>query len=227
MCGRFTLRTDPYTLKIDFPEFDFPEEMEARYNIAPSQEVAAVANRGDHRVELFQWGLIPSWAKDPAIGNRMINARAESLAEKPAFQRAYRKRRCLILADGFYEWKQEEGRKGKTPMYIQMRSGEPFAFGGLWEVWHPEGDPPVHSCTIITTSPNEVIEPIHNRMPLILERRHYALWLDPEEQSSDRLNPLLKPYPPESMAAFPVSRLVNDPKNNLEACILPEGRSFS
>lgn len=222
MCGRFTLKTDPQTLTEIFPGFEMPEELNPRYNIAPSQKVAVVPNKGENKVELFHWGLIPSWAKDPKIGNRMINARAETLAEKPSFRTPYKRRRCLILADGFYEWHQEPESSSKTPIYIRLKSGEPFAFAGLWEVWRPsDDDAPVLSCTIITTTPNSLMEKIHRRMPVILATDGYDQWLDPHEQPPDRLNGLLTSYPAEEMTAYPVSRLVNSPKNDLPDCIRP------
>jgi putative SOS response-associated peptidase YedK len=221
MCGRFTLAIDPADLSEAFPGFSFPKEMTPRYNIAPSQPVAVVANNGRRQVEFFQWGLVPSWAQDPSIGNRMINARAESLAEKPSFRTAYKRRRCLILANGFYEWQQVPGGKTKTPMLIRMKSGEPFAFAGLWEVWHPDQDDALLSCTIITTTPNVLMEKIHNRMPVILSPTAYRLWLDPAERAAEELGKLLKPYPASQMAAFPVSRLVNDPKNDSPECVAP------
>jgi len=223
MCGRFTLTIDPADLMEAFPGFGFPKEMTPRYNIAPTQPIAVVANNGRSQVEFFQWGLVPSWAQDPSIGNRMINARAESLAEKPSFRTAYKRRRCLILADGFYEWQPVPGGKTKTPMLIRMKSGEPFAFAGLWEVWHPDQDGALLSCTIITTTPNVLMEKIHNRMPVILSPTAYRLWLDPAERAPDELAKLLKPYPASQMAAFPVSRLVNDPKNDSPECVVPAG----
>ncbi len=223
MCGRFTLTIDPADLMEAFPGFSFPKEMTPRYNIAPTQPIAVVANNGKSQVEFFQWGLVPSWAQDPSIGNRMINARAESLAEKPSFRTAYKRRRCLILANGFYEWQQVPGGKTKTPMLIRMKSGEPFAFAGLWEVWHPDQDGTLLSCTIITTTPNVLMEKIHNRMPVILSPTAYRLWLDPAERAPDELAKLLKPYPASQMAAFPVSRLVNDPKNDSPECVVPAG----
>ena len=179
-------------------------------------------NNGENSVEFFQWGLIPSWAKDPKIGNRMINARAETLAEKPSFRTPYKRRRCLILSDGFYEWKSEAGSKSKTPFYVQLKSEKPFAFAGLWEAWYPRpDDDPLLSCTIITTSPNPLMETIHRRMPVILEPDTYNLWLDPSEQSPKQLDGLLKPYPAEEMMAYPVSRLVNRPSNDSPDCIAP------
>jgi len=218
---------DAEELARDFPELTIPEEIKRRYNIAPSQEVAVVANNGQNEVEFFQWGLVPSWAKDPAIGNPMINARAESLAEKPSFQRAFRRRRCLILADGFYEWRKEPEGRAKTPMYIRLKSGKPFAFAGLWEIWRPEDGTSLKSCAIITTTPNKLMEQIHNRMPVILPREACEQWLNPEEQPPDKLMGLLNPYPAEEMAAYPVSRFVNDPRNNSPECIMPaDKRNF-
>jgi putative SOS response-associated peptidase YedK len=204
-----------------FPGFTVPDEMTPRYNIAPSQPIAVIPNNGQNRIEFFRWGLIPSWAKDPKIGNRMINARAETLAEKPSFRVAYRRRRCLVLADGFYEWRKEAGRKTKTPMYIRLESGQPFAFAGLWEAWRSPDDQTVLSCTIITTTPNTLVEKIHNRMPVVLAPAAYDLWLDPGEQSPDRLNEWLRPYPASQMSAYPVSTQVNNPSNDVPDCIVP------
>ena len=224
MCGRFTLKTDPEILTETFPGFTTPaaDEMSPRYNITPSQRVAVVANNGEKNVEFFQWGLIPSWAKDPKIGNRMINARAETLAEKPSFRTPYKRRRCLILTDGFYEWRAEPGSKTKTPFYIRLKSEKPFAFAGLWEAWSPNiDDDPLRSCTIITTSPNSLMETIHRRMPVILEPDGYEQWLEPGDQSPTQLDGLLKSYPAEEMEAYPVSRLVNRPSNDSPDCIVP------
>ncbi len=229
MCGRFTLASTTQKLAEAFAGFEFPGELPPRYNIAPSQPVAVVANNGRHRVELFQWGLIPSWAKDPAIGNQMINARAETLAEKASFKNAYKRRRCLILADGFYEWRatppgppsEGGGKKGaKTPVYIRLASGQPFAFAGLWEVWRP-GDENILSCTIITTAPNALMAQIHNRMPVILPPQAYEQWLDPAERRPEELNGLLQPFPAELMTAYPVSKLVNSPKNDAPELVEP------
>lgn len=220
MCGRFSLWLSLTDLVDAFPDFIFPAEMPPRYNIAPTQDVAVVPNNGQNQVEFFRWGLVPFWAKDPSIGNRMINARAETVAEKPAFRAAYRRRRCLILADGFYEWRTEPGSRVKTPMYVRLASGKPFAFAGLWERWRPD-DTPLLTCTIITTRPNTLLAPIHNRMPVILPPEAHARWLDPAEQRSGALDDLLKPYPAEQMVAYAVSRLVNSPANDVPACIEP------
>ncbi|MBI3363071.1 MAG: SOS response-associated peptidase [Chloroflexi bacterium] len=180
MCGRFTLTVDPAALQAAFPGIAVPADLPPRYNVAPTQPVAVVANNGQNKVEFFRWGLIPSWAKDISIGSRLINARAETLAEKPSFRAAFKKRRCLILADGFYEWRQDAGNKAKTPMVIRLKSGEPFAFAGLWELWRSADDDTILSCTIVTTEPNSLMEKIHNRMPVILKPEDYTLWLDPE-----------------------------------------------
>jgi putative SOS response-associated peptidase YedK len=151
----------------------------------------------------------------------MINARAETLAEKPSFRTAYRRRRCLVLADGFYEWRKEPGRTTKTPMYIRLTSGEPFAFAGLWEDWRAPDDQMILSCTIITTTPNELVEQIHNRMPVILDPEAYDLWLDPAERQANQLDEWLRPYPAEQMLAYPVSTFVNSPANDTSACVAP------
>jgi putative SOS response-associated peptidase YedK len=203
------------------PGIALPAALPPRYNIAPSQPIAVVANNGQNRLEFLQWGLIPSWAKDPQIGNQMINARAESLAQKPSFRVAYRRRRCLIPADGFFEWRKEDGSRSKTPMYIHMKSGQPFAFAGLWEIWQQNGDTPLLSCTIITTAPNALLETIHNRMPVILRPEDYALWLDPEERTPQQLDGLLVPFAADQMEAYAVSTLVNSPRFDSPACIAP------
>ena len=211
MCGRFTLTVDTADLQDAFPGVALPDELPPRYNIAPAQPVAVIANNGENMLEFYRWGLIPAWAKDPKIGNRLINARAETLAEKPSFRTAFKKRRCLIPSDGFYEWRVEPGRKTKTPMYIRMQSGKPFAFAGLWESWRPEGGEPVLTCTIITTTPNSLVEKIHDRMPVILPPEAYEQWLAQHDPSPDRLSKLLKPYQASAMTAYAVSTLVNRP----------------
>ena len=221
MCGRFTLTAEISALQESFPWLNIPPEISPRYNIAPTQPVAVVANDGKNRLDFYHWGLIPSWAKDPEIGNRMINARAETLAEKPSFKAAFRRRRCLILADGFYEWQKQPASKVKIPMYIRLASNTPFAFAGLWEVWNSTDGSMILSTTIITTEPNELMQSIHNRMPVILPAEAYQTWLEPGEQNLEGLAPLLKPYPAEQMIAYPVSTLVNSPANDLPQCITP------
>ena len=221
MCGRFTLVADPNDLREAFPWVNIPEGINPRYNVAPSQPVAVIPNDGKNRLDFYTWGLIPSWAKDPAIGNRMINARAETLIEKPSFRTAFRRRRCLIPADGFFEWKVEPGRKTKTPMYIRLKSGKPFALAGLWERWDSPDGSTIFSCTIITTQPNELMQVIHNRMPVILPPQAYSLWLDPAEPPLPKLTELLQPYPAAEMTSYPVSTIVNSPDNDLPATIEP------
>jgi putative SOS response-associated peptidase YedK len=220
MCGRFTLTVDPGQIQETFG-VETPQQMQPHYNIAPTQPVAVIPNDGKDRLDFFIWGLIPSWAKDPSIGNRLINARAETLAEKPAFRAAYRRRRCLVIADGFYEWRKEPGSKSKTPVYLQMESKEPFGFAGLWEVWYAGDGSEIRSCTIITTNPNELVANIHNRMPVVVAPEDYSLWLSPEEQNPEVLKPVLRPYPSTEMIAYPVSRLVNSPGNDVPECIEP------
>jgi putative SOS response-associated peptidase YedK len=221
MCGRFTLTVDPADLQDAFPEFTFPAQSTARYNIAPSQPILALPNEGTNRADFFVWGLIPSWAKDPSIGSRMINARAETLAEKPAFRSAYKYHRCLIFADGFFEWQARPGMKSKIPHFIRLKSGAPFAFAGLWEHWQPADGSEVRSAAIITTEPNELMASIHNRMPVILQPNTYSQWLDSAPQSPNRLQNLLVPYPTGEMEAYPVSTLVNSPGNDRAECVLP------
>lgn len=211
MCGRFTLTADLKAVSERFgaSEPAGPEKPRTRFNIAPTQGVIVVNNEGRRQLRQMRWGLIPSWAKDAAIGNKLINARAETLAEKPSFSEALRKRRCIIPADGFYEW--EKVGKTKQPIRIVLKSREPFALAGLWDVWETSEGDQIHSCTIITTAANELIRPIHDRMPVILTRENEAVWLDPKIQNPAILLPLLKPYPAELMEIYPVSPEVNSP----------------
>ena len=213
MCGRYSLATDIEDLadRFDFRATGLTYQM--RFNLAPTQQVLTITNDGSENcAQLMKWGLIPFWAKDPHIGNRMINARAETLSEKPVFRQAFQRRRCLVIADGFYEWRKEG--KSKTPLRIILKSGEPFAFAGLWENWKSPDGEPVQSCTIITTTPNGVMEPIHNRMPVILPREAEGTWLEPERVDPSTLHQLLVPYTAEAMEAYEVSQLVNSPKND-------------
>jgi putative SOS response-associated peptidase YedK len=221
MCGRFALTVDPADLQDAFPEFTFPAQGAPRYNIAPSQPIMALPNDGTNKVDFFVWGLIPSWAKDPTIGSHLINARAETLAEKPAFRSAYKYHRCLIFADGFFEWQARPGMKSKVPHFIRLKSGAPFAFAGLWEHWQPADGSEVRSATIITTEPNELMATIHNRMPVILPRHAYTQWIDPTPLFPIDLKSLLVPYPAGEMDAYPVSTLVNSPGNDRAECVLP------
>lgn len=221
MCGRFTLTVDPADLQDAFPQFTFPEKYAPRYNISPTQPILAIANDGKKAADFFIWGLIPSWAKDPSIGTRMINARAETLAEKPSFRAGFKYHRCLILADGFYEWKQQPGTKVKVPHFIRLKNGKPFAIAGLWDTWQSPDGGTVKSATIITTAPNSLMAPIHNRMPVILQRDAYAQWLDSAARTPDSLQNLLASYPAEEMTAHPVSTLVNSPANDRAECVTP------
>jgi putative SOS response-associated peptidase YedK len=220
MCGRYTLQASPEEIAAQFAVEDTPL-FKPRYNIAPTQIVPVVRLRPEStKRELVQlrWGLIPSWAKDLRIGNQMINAKAETVATKPSFRSAFRKRRCLIPASGFYEW-QQQGRQ-KQPMYIRLRDRRPFAFAGLWERWEPQDGEPVESYTIITTEPNEFMRPIHNRMPVILASQDYDRWLNPTAMT-DGLQALLKPFTVDDLEAYVVRKLVNSPRNDIPQCIEP------
>jgi len=219
MCGRFTLTVNPANLQDAFAGFHFPTQFAPRFNIAPTQPLLAIPNDGSQVADFFIWGLIPSWAKDAKFGSRLINARSETLAEKPSFRGAYKYRRCLILADGFYEWKTVPGQKAKIPHFIFMKSRQPFAFAGLWEDWQSPDGSQLKSCTIITTQPNKMMTPIHNRMPVILPPVAYAQWLDTKSRTD--LQDLLIPYPAGEMDAYPVSTLVNSPANDRAECVVP------
>jgi putative SOS response-associated peptidase YedK len=221
MCGRFTL-VEPTAVAERFSVTAYdPSVVRPRYNIAPAQDILAVVPNEGRRIEWFRWGLIPHWAKEANAGYRMINARAETIAEKPAFRRSLQTKRCLIPADGFYEW-QATGQ-GKVPMYVRLRAGGLFAFAGVYDFWRSGEGQPVVSCSIITTGPNDLMAPIHNRMPVILAREVEEAWLDPDIVEPEHLLPLLRPYPAEAMEAYPVSRLVNAPKNDSPLCIRRAG----
>jgi putative SOS response-associated peptidase YedK len=220
MCGRFTLRTPPKDL-VEVFQLLRTLEMTPRFNIAPTQPVAVVRQGTTCReMSLMRWGLIPSWAKDMKIGASLINARADTLATKPSFRTAFKRRRCLIPADGFYEWKKGEG-KTKQPFYIRLKKDYPFAFAGLWEHWEGPDNSAVDSCTIVTTDANDTLRPLHERMPVILPEEDFDRWLDPKEEDAAQLGELLKPYPPEEMIAFPISTLVNNARNESPQCIEP------
>lgn len=220
MCGRFTLRTSPEQIAIQFELPDVPS-LAPRYNIAPTQPVAAVrmnADKGQRELTFFNWGLIPFWADDPSIGSRMINARAETAPDKPSFRAAFKYRRCIIPTDGFYEWQKRNG--SKQPHLIGLPEAALFGFAGLWEHWERDGSV-VESCTILTTEPNDLLKPIHNRMPVILHPDDYEEWLDPTLQKADPLRHLLRPFPAEQMMAYPVDTVVNNPRNEDPACVVP------
>lgn len=214
MCGRFTLSQSAEAIASVFQLNQVPT-LEPRYNIAPTQPVSTVLQttaQKEPQFQMLRWGLIPAWAKDASIGSKLINARAETVAEKPSFRSAFRHRRCLVVADGFYEWRRQDGKK--QPFYFRMHKEQPFAFAGLWEHWqNPDGEA-IASCTIITTEANELLQPIHDRMPVILNPKDYDLWLDPAVQKSDHLQQLLQPYSAAAMISYPVSTKVNKPTND-------------
>ncbi|MBO8171756.1 MAG: SOS response-associated peptidase [Bacillaceae bacterium] len=221
MCGRFTLVTEPKNIIDRFEiQNELPLDFGPRYNIAPSQPILAVIHDGQgNRGGFLRWGLIPSWAKDPAIGHKMINARGETVHEKPSFKRLIHRRRCLIPADSFYEWKKEGDRK--QPLRIRLKNGEPFAMAGLWDRWtSPEGEE-IHSCTIITTRANSFMNPIHDRMPVILTPESEKIWLDRSIEDPDLLRELLVPYDENRMEAYPVTTRVNSPRHDVPECIEP------
>ena len=221
MCGRFSLVSEIGELqgRFEFAGAGLPNT--PRYNIAPSQSLLAVLNGGERRAPHLRWGLIHSWARSASVGNRSINARAETVAGRPSFRAALARRRRLVLADGFYEWQ----RIGKTrkPMRIIMKSGEPFAFAGLWDSWRdPEGEI-VRSCTIITTAANELLRPVHERMPVILPRELESFWLDDDVRDTGPLCNVLAPYPAGMMEMYEVSSLVNRPSNDGPEVVVPAG----
>lgn len=223
MCGRFTLFADFNEIIDRFAiEAAIEEELyEPSYNIAPSHSVLTVINDGTkNRLGFLRWGLIPAWAKDEKIGYKLINARAETIAEKPSFRDSYKKRRCIVIADSFYEWKRYED-KSKTPMRIKLKTENLFAMAGLWERWKSPQGKLVYTCTVITTTPNKLMKNIHDRMPVILKPEDEKVWLNPEITDYQQLNHLLKPLPEELMEAVEVSSLVNSPKNNSPNLIQP------
>lgn len=212
MCGRFVLTADAEQIQLAFQLSSAPEPHAPRFNIAPSQPIAVITNDDPRALTFHRWGLIPSWAKDPVIGNKLINARSETADEKPSFRSAFKRRRCLIPTDGFFEWKKQGS--SKLPMFIHMNDHHLFAFAGLWEVWYgPEGEE-IRTATILTTEPNPLMSEIHNRMPVILPPDAYDLWLTPGEASTEKLKQLMKPFDAQAMAAYPVSTFVNKPMND-------------
>ena len=226
MCGRFTQRQPLTKLAEDFQArlaFD-DSAYRQQFNAAPTQSVPIVrmADGNGRELKFVRWGLIPSWAKDMKIGNSTINARGESVAEKPAFRTAFKKRRCLVLADGFYEW--QKGGKVKQPYFIHRRDDKPFAFAGLWEAWHGgpgKSEEPLETCTIVTTTANDLMSPLHDRMPVILNQVDYGLWLDSEVSDRAKLEPLIAPYEGDEFVATPVSTFVNNVRNQGPECVVP------
>jgi putative SOS response-associated peptidase YedK len=226
MCGRFTLILEPDAIQQEFDLGQLPADLTPRYNIAPTQPVAAIRSPESRQVELLRWGLIPSWAKDIDIGSRLINARSETLIEKPSFRNAFAHRRCLILADGFYEWYRPGGKKSgrgtppPEPYYFQLSNRKPFAFAGLWENWKSLADEWIQSCTIITCTANDLVGRYHERMPVILDKSAMWAWLD-DQAKIPALQSMLTPYPSEKMSAYAVSSLVNSPAIDSPQIIAP------
>ncbi|MEI6434511.1 MAG: SOS response-associated peptidase [Bacteroidota bacterium] len=216
MCGRFSFVIEDALIRERFGVRVQTAIYKARYNCAPTQNLAVIANETPEQLQFLHWGLIPYWAKDSAIGNKLINARGETVAEKPSFRNAFKNRRCLVPATGFFEWRAD---RVKTPFNIRLKNGEPFAFAGLWDKWLSGDGEAIHSFTIITTIPNELMTPIHNRMPVILHREDEGRWINSKFDSV--LQGLLKPYPAELMEAYPVSTLVNSPQNEMPAILEP------
>ena len=218
MCGRFT-----------FSEFEGieerfqiePQNLKPNYNVAPTQDVPVIINNETNHLAMFRWGLIPFWAKDPSIGNKMINARAETVDEKPSFKHSLKRKRCLVVADGFYEWKKEGSTK--RPHRVTLKQNKLFGFAGLWDTWKSPTGEIINSCSIITTTPNKIMVAIHDRMPVILSRDSERVWLDQSIVESHLLKSLLVPYPSDLMNAYEVSSLVNSPKNNVPECLVPVG----
>jgi putative SOS response-associated peptidase YedK len=224
MCGRYTITINPDAVQQELGLASMPEQFQPRYNAAPTQPVVVVADGEGRKAEMMRWGLIPSWAKDMEIGNRLINARSETITEKPSFRNAFNKRRCLVLADGFYEWQKNAGPKGHSqPYYFKLANNKPFAFAGLWEFWRsPEGIE-IRSCTIITCEANELVKPVHERMPVMLTGEAMWDWLGggaPGGAPGDLLA-LLRPYAPEAMQRYPVASLVNRPETDSPELVLP------
>ncbi|HAF61923.1 MAG TPA: hypothetical protein DCK95_06315 [Anaerolineaceae bacterium] len=221
MCGRFTITLEPAAWQEEFDLHTITVDWKINYNTAPTQMVPVVIDAQSRSIEMMRWGLIPFGAKDESTGNRLINARAETLQEKPSFRNAFQQRRCLILADGFYEWQKGSTAKApKVPYYFHLRDHKPFFFAGLWESWRSEKDAPeIHSCTIITTAPNPLVSEVHNRMPAILDKNTCWAWL--EENDTNQLQKLLMPYPAELMQSYPVSSALNNPAINNAQNIQP------
>ncbi len=210
MCGRYVLAATPEQLQQEFDLAQLPT-IESRFNIAPSQPMAVITNDAPQELTLVKWGLVPHWAKDPGIGNKMINARSETAAEKPSFRTAFKYRRCLIPATGFYEWRKTDD--GKIPYYIHLAEQPVFSFAGLWSVWSDPDGGELWTATILTTDANEKIKPLHERMPVILPRQSREAWLDKEADPA-ALQSLMKPYDAQALDYYPVSRAVNKPAND-------------
>lgn len=219
MCGRITLTVRPEQLIEEFGVEEVDEHFVPRFNLAPTQGAAVISDREPSKIQLFRWGLVPFWARDLKIGSKLINARSDSVASKPAFRKSFEGKRCLILADGFYEWKTTAARR-KQPYFIALKDRRPFAFAGLWASWRPAEGESVHSCSVITTEANDLLGRLHDRMPVILPPEARALWLD-HDASPEVLQALLRPYPAEQMESFAVSPVVNSPAHEGPDCLVP------
>lgn len=221
MCGRFVFAVSPEWIRERF-QVPFVPEVPPRYNVAPTDPILAVRVLSEdptRREAVFlRWGLVPAWAQEPTIGARMINARAETVAQRPAFRRPFRSRRCIVPLSGFYEWKQES--RGKQPYYVCHRSGQPLAVAGIWDRWEGSAGEAIESCALITVPSNRLLEPIHDRMPALLKPEEWSLWLDPRTPL-ETVQDLLRPYPDEELRAYPVTRYVNDPRHEGPECIRP------
>jgi putative SOS response-associated peptidase YedK len=227
MCGRFTLTLEISALQMAFDLGAQTVDWKGHFNLAPSMLIPLLTNQQPERIQFFQWGLVPAWAKDPAIGSKLINARSETVQEKPSFRTAFKSRRCLILADGFYEWQKAEAAKGgnKIPYYFQKKDHSPFYFAGLWESWVSKDDQnPLQTCTILTCEANAVVKPIHERMPVIFDNEKGHAWLRSGQSAAD-LQSMLTTAADGFLRSYAVSSLVNSPANNSAACIDPLTRT--
>lgn len=219
MCGRFARKRSSAMIAKDFGVEEIVDDVEPSFNVAPTHPVAVIVNNGVKQLVAMRWGLVPFWAADPSIASKLINARAETLMSKAAFKEGFKRRRCLVVADGFFEW-QKQGAF-KTPFFIHLKGDQSFGFAGVYETWNPPLGEPLVTCTIITTDANELVRPIHDRMPVILPKSAEDFWLDPEVADHSRLLDLLHPYRADDMAAHTVSQLVNSVKNDSPECIEP------
>jgi putative SOS response-associated peptidase YedK len=225
MCGRFALSAKTDQIEKLIPDLFFEEELDDRYNYSPGQDIPVVLDEDPGRGLKVRWGLIPFWAKDPKIGYKMINARSETIDSKPSFRNSFKKKRCLVIADGYYEWRKEPNSKVKVPYFIRMKDGLPFTFAGLWEKWKSPDGKTLTTTTIITTEPNDELVKIHDRMPAILLPEERMLWLERYVNPMD-LKKLLLPCPEEIMESWEVSLRVNSPKNDDKLCIEPVSELF-
>jgi len=225
MCGRFTSTTGPDELARWFAaDRAGVDDLGEDFNVTPTREVYIVRDDGRRRLDTARWGLVPQWAADPSVGARLINARSETASTKPSFRAAFRKRRCLVPTDGFYEWAPVPGTRRKQPYHFRSSDGGPLAFAGLWEQWRtsaePEG-PELRTCAILTGPPNAVVAPVHDRMPIILDTEAWSIWLDPTIEDADVLQRLLVPAPDDRLVSWPVSREVNDVRRHDESLVRP------